>query len=68
MGAIPAILISMAVCTLLGTIMEKVAYKPLRKAASPLAVLITAIGVSYLLENIALLVFGSNAKTFFRLL
>jgi branched-chain amino acid transport system permease protein len=64
MGAIPAILISMAVCTLLGIVMEKVAYKPLRKAASPLAVLITAIGVSYLLENIALLVFGSNAKTF----
>ena len=43
---------------------EKVAYKPLRKAASPLAVLITAIGVSYLLQNIALLIFGANTKAF----
>ena len=39
------------------------AYKPLRKA-SPLAVLITAIGVSYLLQNIALLIFGADTKSF----
>lgn len=58
-----AILISMAVCTVLGVVVEKVAYKPLRNA-SPLAVLITAIGVSYLLQNVALLIFGANAKAF----
>lgn len=51
------------VCTVLGVIIEKVAYKPLRKA-TPLAVLITAIGVSYLLQNIALLVFGADTKSF----
>ena len=42
---------------------ERVAYRPLRDA-SPLAVLITAIGVSYLLQNVALLIFGSNARQF----
>ena len=45
-------------------LIERVAYKPLRQAASPLAVLITAIGVSYLLQNVALLVFGPNTKSF----
>ena len=59
-----AVLIGMAVCTLLGMTIEMVAYRPLRKAASPLAVLITAIGVSYLLQNIALLAFGADGKTF----
>lgn len=59
-----AIIIAMAVCTLLGITIEKVAYRPLRKASSPLAVLITAIGVSYLLQNIALLMFGADGKTF----
>ena len=59
-----AILIAMVVCTLLGMLIERVAYKPLRNASSNLAVLITAIGVSYLLQNIALLVFGSNPKSF----
>ena len=44
--------------------MERVAYKPLRNATSSLAVLITAIGVSYLLQNVALLIFGANAQTF----
>ena len=58
-----AILISMAVCTVLGVVVEKVAYKPLRNA-SPLAVLITAIGVSYLLQNVALLLFGADTKSF----
>lgn len=56
-----AILVSMAVCALLGVTIERVAYKPLRNA-SPLAVLITAIGVSYFLESLALLIFGSNQR------
>ncbi len=65
-GANPwvAILVSIAVCTLLGVIIEKIAYKPLRNAASSLAVLITAIGMSYLLQNLALLIFGADAKAF----
>ena len=57
------IILAVVVCTVLGVIIEKVAYKPLRKA-SPLAVLITAIGVSYLLQNIALLIFGADTKSF----
>lgn len=57
------VLASIVVCTVLGVTIEKVAYKPLR-GASPLAVLITAIGVSYLLKNLALLIFGSNARQF----
>ena len=56
-----ALLICVVVCALLGFTMEKLAYKPLRQS-SPLAVLITAIGVSYLLQNIALLIFGSRRK------
>lgn len=59
-----AIILSVIVCTALGIIVEKMAYKPLRNAASPLAVLITAIGVSYLLQNLALLIFGPNTKQF----
>lgn len=59
-----AVLISMGVCTILGVGIEAVAYRPLRKASSPLAVLITAIGVSYLLQNVALLIFGADGKTF----
>ena len=59
-----AVLISIVVCTVLGVVMERIAYKPLRNASSSLAVLITAIGVSYLLQNVALLIFGANAKTF----
>ena len=55
---------AVVICTLLGVCIEKVAYKPLRKASSPLAVLITAIGVSYLLQNVALLIFGTNTKAF----
>ena len=59
-----AILISIIACTVLGVLMERVAYKPLRNATPSLAVLITAIGVSYLLQNVALLIFGANAQTF----
>ncbi len=58
------VLTSVVICTALGLTIERVAYKPLRGAASPLAVLITAIGVSYLLQNIALLVFGANTISF----
>lgn len=63
MNAYVAILVSIAVCTILGVVIEKVAYKPLRRAGS-LAVLITAIGVSYFLQNIALLTFGAAAKSY----
>jgi branched-chain amino acid transport system permease protein len=58
------IIASVVVCTLLGISIEKLAYKPLRKANSSLAVLITAIGVSYLLQNLALMIFGANPKSF----
>ncbi len=58
---IVAIIASIVLCTVLGIVIEKVAYKPLR-GASPLAVLITAIGVSYFLQGIAQLVFGSQPR------
>lgn len=57
------VLLAVAVCTLLGMTIERIAYKPLR-GVSPLAVLITAIGVSYLLQNVALLIFGADTKSF----
>ena len=57
------VLISVVVCTVLGMVIERIAYKPLR-GASKLAVLITAIGVSYFLQNVALLIYGSNTKSF----
>ena len=65
MGLPPAvgILLAVIICTVLGVTIERVAYRPLR-GATPLAVLITAIGVSYLLQNLALLIFGSNPKSF----
>ncbi|MBQ8201198.1 MAG: branched-chain amino acid ABC transporter permease [Clostridia bacterium] len=58
-----ALVAAMAVCTVLGIVIERLAYKPLRQATS-LAVLITAIGMSYLLQNSALLIWGSNTKSF----
>lgn len=58
-----SVLAAIVICTLLGVAIEGIAYRPLRKASS-LAVLITAIGVSYLLQNVALLVYGSNPKSF----
>ncbi|MDY3929517.1 MAG: branched-chain amino acid ABC transporter permease [Clostridia bacterium] len=60
---IVSIVMAMVVCTLLGIVIEGLAYKPLRRASS-LAVLITAIGVSYFLQNAALLIWGSAPKTF----
>ncbi len=61
--AIVAIAVAVMFCMVLGIVIERVAYKPLRAAPS-LAVLITAIGVSYLLQNIALILFGSSPKIF----
>lgn len=58
-----AVLFSIGVCTVLGIVIERLAYKPLRSATS-LAVLITAIGVSYFLQNVALLVWTSNPKVY----
>lgn len=58
-----AIVVSMIACTILGITIEKIAYKPLRQSTS-LAVLITAIGVSYFLQNMALAVFGANPINF----
>lgn len=63
MSPLIGVLTAVVVCTLLGMAIERVAYKPLR-GTSPLAVLITAIGVSYLLQNVALLLFGANTKAF----
>ena len=57
------VLLAMVVCTVLGMAVERLAYKPLRQAPS-LAVLITAIGVSYFLQNAALLLWTSNPKMF----
>ena len=63
--AVAAVAAAMVVCTALGVLIERLAYKPLRQATS-LAVLITAIGMSYLLQNIALLIpiWGPNPKAF----
>ncbi len=61
MPPVVAILVSVVVCSLLGVTIEKIAYKPLRNS-SPLTVLITAIGVSYFLQSVALLIFGSNKR------
>ncbi|MDR2889141.1 MAG: branched-chain amino acid ABC transporter permease [Lachnospiraceae bacterium] len=65
-GMSPLIAIPLAVvlCTILGVTIEYIAYRPLRQAASSLVVLITAIGVSYFLQNLALLIFGANPKSF----
>ena len=57
------VLLSIVACTVLGIVIERLAYKPLRNAPS-LDVLITAIGVSYFLQNAALLIWGSDTKSF----
>ena len=61
--AIVSVVAAMAVCTVLGIVIEGLAYKPLRGTSS-LAVLITAIGVSYFLQNAAQLIWTSNSKNF----
>ncbi len=63
MPPLVSVVIAMLVCTLLGVMIERLAYKPLRQASS-LAVLITAIGMSYLLQNLAQLIWGANPKSF----
>jgi len=63
LNPIIGILLAMVICTILGVIIERLAYKPLRSAPS-LAVLITAIGMSYLLQNSALLMWSANTKVF----
>lgn len=60
---IASVLLAVVVCTALGVVIERLAYKPLRMAPA-LAVLITAIGVSYFLQNAALLIWGSSTKSF----
>ncbi len=56
-----AILASIIVCTVMGVVIERFAYRPLR-SASPLAVLITAIGVSYFLQSLAQLIYGAKSR------
>ena len=56
-----AIIFSVIFCIILGILVEKAAYRPLR-GASPLAVLITAIGVSYFLQSLAQIIFGASPK------
>ena len=63
LSAIVSIVAAMAICTLLGILIEGLAYKPLRGTPS-LAVLITAIGVSYFLQNAAQLIWGAAPKNF----
>lgn len=63
LGVAPALLITVLTCSLLGILTEKIAYKPLRNAP-PLAVLITAIGMSFFLQSASLLLFGSNPIPF----
>lgn len=60
---IPAVILSVLVCTILGVVIERLAYKPLRQASS-LSVLITAIGVSYFLQNGAQLLWSSSTKVY----
>ncbi len=64
LGMVIGVIAATVICTAVGVLTERIAYRPLREAGSPLAVLITAIGVSYLLENLALLIFGSDPKSF----
>ncbi len=61
--AIPAVILTILICTLVGITVERWAYKPLRSAPS-LAVLITAIGVSLLLQSLALIIFGEKQRPF----
>lgn len=63
MPVIVAILLTIGFCAILGITIERIAYKPLRKAP-PLAVLITAIGVSFFLQNASLLIFKANPIPF----
>ncbi|GAA4653773.1 branched-chain amino acid ABC transporter permease [Anaerocolumna aminovalerica] len=61
--AIAAVVLTIIICGVLGIVIEKVAYKPLRKAPA-LSVLITAIGMSFFLQSVALLIFKPNPIAF----
>lgn len=63
LGFIPAVIFSIIICALIGIILEKLAYKPVRNA-DRINALITAIGVSIFLQNAVMIVFGPNPKTF----
>ncbi|MBQ6563612.1 MAG: branched-chain amino acid ABC transporter permease [Clostridia bacterium] len=63
MPPLVSLVVAMLACTVMGVVIEGLAYRPLRQAAS-LAVLITAIGMSYLLQNLALMIWGANPKSF----
>ena len=60
---IQSVFVAAVSCMVLGVVIERIAYRPLRGANS-LSVLITAIGVSYLLQNLALLIYGANTKSY----
>lgn len=63
LGLVPAIVISMLLCAILGVVIEKIAYRPLR-GATRIAALITAIGVSYLLQNLMIYFMGPERRAF----
>lgn len=63
LGFLPSLLISMALATLIGVLIEKIAYKPLRNATR-IAVLITAIGVSLFLEYTTMAIAGANVRSY----
>jgi branched-chain amino acid transport system permease protein len=62
-GGLAVLALAMLVCAVLGVIIERLAYRPLRGAAT-LNVLITAIGVSLLLENLGQFIFGATPRSF----
>ena len=62
-GFLPSLLISMTLCTVIGVVVEKVAYKPLRNATR-IAVLITAIGVSLFIEYVTMAIAGANVRSY----
>lgn len=67
LGFIPALLISMIFCGVVGVLIERIAYKPLRHATR-ITALITAIGVSYVLEYATQYIMGSEVRTYPKLL
>lgn len=66
LGLIPSLIVSMIFCSILGMLIEKFAYKPLRNSPR-ISALITAIGVSLLLENLMQIIMGADSRVFPRL-
>ncbi|BCS81163.1 branched-chain amino acid ABC transporter permease [Anaerocellum diazotrophicum] len=66
LGLIPSLIVSMGFCSILGMLIEKFAYKPLRNSPR-ISALITAIGVSLLLENLMQIIMGADSRVFPRL-